>query len=107
MTHEMPRIGLSAVLLVAAALFATVAVADAADSKPVDSSKVQAAVQESKEGTQSSEKAAESGVENSEVGEASYNVENCEALIEEAENGESSKTGAEQLDLDKCQQLVK
>lgn len=105
MTHEIPRIGLSAVLLVAAALFATVA--DAADSKPVDSSKVQEAVQESKEGTQSSEKAAESGAENSEVGEASYNVESCEALIEEAENGESSQTGAEQLDLDKCQQLVK
>lgn len=104
MTRQKPRIGLSAVLLVSVSIFATVA--DAADSKPVDSSKVQEAVQESKEGTKSSE-AADSGGKSSEVGEASYNVENCEALIAEAENGESSRSGAEKLDLDKCQQLVK
>ncbi len=105
MTYEMPRIGLSVVLLASAGLFATIATAS--DSKPVDSSKVQEAVQESKEGEQSSENAAESDASNTEVGEASYNVENCEALIEETENGESTNMGAEQLDLDKCQQLVK
>ena len=105
MTHEMPRNGLSALLFVMAATFATVA--NATDAKPVDNSKVQEAVEESKEGEQSSENTAESDAGKSEVGEASYNVENCEALIEESENSESTDTGSEQLDLDKCQQLLK
>ena len=61
MTHQMPRISLSAALLVSAALFASVA--NATDSKPVDSSKVQEAVEESKEGTQSSEESAASDAE--------------------------------------------
>ncbi len=47
--------------------------------------------------------AAETGKE---VGEASYNVENCESVNEDEEE-KKDDSGVEQKDLDECESLVK
>ncbi len=76
-------------------------------SDPVSDDKVEKVVQDSEQAG-SKEKAGEaSDGKTGEVGESSYNIENCEALIKEAEEGGSMKPGAESHDLDKCHQLIK
>lgn len=56
---------------------------------------------------------ADTDSEESQVGEASYNIEDCRALIEKEDqqdgdaSSEESGEGVEALDLDKCRTLVK
>ncbi|MGQ7844160.1 hypothetical protein ACUNV4_06775 [Granulosicoccus sp. 3-233] len=97
-------------LLLAASLTAVTAVAQAQESDAVDEDKVEEVVQESQESGDAEEGDALQAEDGAEPGEASYNVADCEALIDDAEESdeeESADAGAEQLDLDKCRQLIK
>lgn len=93
---------LSALLMVPPTLLAD---SDTAEDK-VDEALIKSAVDDARAEQVPAEGDA-GAAEGSEPGEASYNVENCEALIEAGSDGVDAGSEVESLDLDKCRQLVK
>lgn len=101
-----------AFMTVAAACLAAASVmpTHAADGK-VDSATVEDVVEEAKDDAENEKGDATGEVAGNETGEASYNIESCEALISDSESGKAASKvadeGVEQLDLDKCKQMIK
>ena len=73
----------------------------------VDEETIKDVVKETLQNDKDAMKDADKEKKGAETGEASYNIENCEALLKDAEDGKSVSKGVEKHDLDKCKQLVK
>ena len=72
----------------------------------VDDEKVEKAVEDAQEKERKVDSESGEAAEAQE-GEASYNVADCEALLEEAGEGGTSDKSVESIDLDECEKLVK
>jgi len=107
MRFRATRTMIPATLLVCAAIIQTPLQASEPEKDVVEKHKLQEVVEQSQEQQDKARKITQQQAEKKEVGEASYNVQDCEALMEEAGKDNSAGKAVSKSELDKCEQIIK